>query len=417
MRSPDGPIASYRRYWLPELAVLVSLSVAATVLFSVTGLDIAAARRFFHPELADPWPVARRPLWSLFYRSAPWVTGSLAVTGVALLVAGTIREQWGRLRLHGVFLLLCVIVGPGLIVNGILKDHWGRPRPRQIVEFGGRLPYAPPLLPAGKPGKSFPCGHCSVGYLYAAGWWVWIRRRPLRAVASLAAGLSVGTLLGVGRMAAGGHFLSDVVWSGLIALGVAHLLYYYVLRVPAREDSRASLFPWIERSPRRKAAAIAAVVLLGAAVVVGGILASPQHADLSARVRTADFPAEPEAVEVIVDTLDVEIVLVSEPPGEIECAGTLRGFGLPTNEIRAAWEFRERPAPTWTYRIAQKGWFTDIDGVARIRLPVRNLRRITVRVGRGDIRIVDATGGRPGAGHLPALDLHTGDGRVRTRGR
>lgn len=413
MRSSGGPISSYRRYWLPELAVLAALAASATVLFSVTGLDIAAASRFYHPEFADPWPAAKRPLWSLFYRSAPWVTGSLAVTGVALLVAGTTRDRWRRLRLHGVFLLLCVIVGPGLIVNGILKDHWGRPRPRQIVEFGGRLPYAPPLLPAGTPGKSFPCGHCSVGYLYAAGWWVWIRRRPLRAAGSLAAGLATGSLLGIGRMAAGGHFLSDIVWSGLIAFGVAHVLYYYVLRVPAREDSLASLFPWVERNPRRKAAAIAAVVLLGAAVVVGGILASPQHADLSVHIRPSDLPAAPETAEVIVDTLDVEIVLVTGPPGEIECTGTIRGFGLPTNEIRAAWEFRERPVPTWAYRITQKGWFTDIDGVARIRLPVRNLRRITVRVGRGDIRIFDATGGRQEAEHLPTLDLHTGDGRVK----
>ena len=412
MRSSGGPIASYRRDWLPELAALISLTMAATVLFSVTGLDIAAARRFYHPDLADPWPVANRPLWSLFYRSAPWVTGSLAVAGAALLVAGTIRKESRRLRLHGAFLLLCVIVGPGLIVNGILKNHWGRPRPRQIIEFGGRLPYAPPLLPAGTHGKSFPCGHCSVGYLYAVGWWVWIRRRPLRAVGSLAGGLTIGSLLGFGRMAAGGHFLSDVVWSGVIALGVAHILYYCVLRIPAREDSRASLFPWIGRSPRRKSATIAAAILLGTAVIGGGILATPQHADLTARIRPADFPAAPEAAEVVVDTLDVELVLVTEPPGEIECTGYVRGFGLPTNKIRAAWEFRERPTPTLVYRIAQKGWFTDINGVARIRLPVRNLRRITVRVGRGNILIVDETGGSPEAVRLPTLDLYTGDGRV-----
>src|SRR3989304_2633126 len=89
---------SWTCYWLPELAALISITMGETVLFSVTGLDIAAARRFYHPDLADPWPVANRPLWSLFYRSAPWVTGSLAVTGAALLVAGTIRTESRRLR-------------------------------------------------------------------------------------------------------------------------------------------------------------------------------------------------------------------------------------------------------------------------------------------------------------------------------
>lgn len=408
-----GPIAAYRRYWLPELAALAALAVAATVVFAASGLDIAAARLFYRPDLADPWPVATRPLWLLFYRSAPWVTGSLAVAGVALLVAGALRGESRRLRLHGIFILLCVIVGPGLIVNGILKDHWGRPRPRQIVEFGGRLPYAPPLLPAGTHGKSFPCGHCSVGYLYAAGWWLWRRRRPRWAAASLAAGSALGTLLGIGRMAAGGHFLSDAVWSGLIAFGVAHALYYYVLRIPAREDSRADVYPLIERRPRLKAAAISAAVLLGLGVVGGGVLATPHHRDLAERVRLADFPASPEAVEIRVDTLDVEIRLVAGP-AEIACEGYVHGFGLPTNEIRASWAFEERPVPTLRYRVAEKGWFTDIDGVARVRIPARGVRRIAVRAARGDISVTDATGGSIAADRLPTLDLHTADGRVIT---
>ena len=412
MSSSGGPIAAYRRFWFPELVTLGAMALASTVLFSVTDLDIAAARRFYHPELPDPWPDANQPLWALFYRSAPWVTGSLAVTGAALLVAGTIRRKSSRLRLYGLFILLCVVVGPGLIVNAVLKDHWGRPRPRQIVELGGRLEYVPPLLLAGTHGKSFPCGHCSVGYLYAVGWWLWRRRHPRWAAGSLAAGVVLGTLLGIGRMAAGGHFLSDVVWSGLIALGVAHTLYYYGLRIPAREEMAASLYPRIERSPRLRAAVTAAAILLGAGILLGGALATPHHEDLTARVLTTDYPAAPEAFEVIVDTLDVEVRLVADPPAEIALTGYVHAFGLPTSRIRVSWEFQEEPVPTLRYRVAQRGWFTDVDGVARIRLPCRDLRRVTVRVGRGDIRVDDATGGAA-AGLLPALDLFTADGRVR----
>jgi membrane-associated PAP2 superfamily phosphatase len=406
MNSSSGPIAVYRRYWLPELAALAAFAIATTVLFAVTDLDIASARWFYHPELADPWPVASQPLWSLFYRSAPWVTGSLAVAGSTLLVAGVLREKSRRLRLYGIFILLCVVLGPGLIVNKVLKDHWGRPRPRQIIEFGGRIEYASPLFPTSAHGKSFPCGHCSVGYLYAIGWWLWRRRRPRWAAGSLAVGLVLGTLLGFGRMAAGAHFLSDNVWSALIAYGVAHVLYYYGLRIPAREDFRSALYPLIEHSPRLKAAVISAAILLGAGIIGGGMLATPHYDDLTHRVRLADFPAMPETVEVLVDTLDVELTLVTEPPAEIECTGYIHGFGLPNNVIRWAWEFEERPVPTLRYRVTQKGWFTDIDGVARIRLPVQNLRMIIVRVGHGDITVADATG------HPPTLDLHTADGRV-----
>lgn len=415
MSSSGGPIAAYRRYWFPELIALGALAALSTVLFSVTGLDLTVARLFYHPGHADPWPVAARPPWSLFYRSAPWVTGALAVAGAALLVAGVLRRESGRLRLYGLFLLLCVAIGPGLIVNGILKDHWGRPRPRQVVELGGRLAYVPPLLPAPTHGKSFPCGHCSVGYLYAAGWWLWRRHRPRWAAASLAAGVALGTLMGIGRMAGGGHFLSDIVWSGLFALGVAHVLYYYGLRIPAREDMRASMYPRIARSPRLRAAAVAAAILLGAGILLGGALATPHHRDLAAGISPEDLPAVPEAFEVVVDTLDVEVRVVDDPSPEITLSGYVRAFGLPTSRIGVSSEFVKEPVPTLRYRVARKGWFTDVDGVLRVRLSCRTFRRITVRTGRGDIRVDDARGPRASC-PLPTLELRTADGSVRMAG-
>jgi hypothetical protein len=324
-----------------------------------------------------------------------------------MFIAGLLRKESRLLRMYGLLILLCVAIGPGLIVNAVLKDHWGRPRPRQIVEFGGRHPYAPPLLPVGAHGKSFPCGHCSVGYLYGIGWWAWHRRHPRLAALSLATGLTLGTLLGLGRMAAGGHFLSDAVWAGLIALGVAHALYYYVMRIPAREDSRPTLYPLIEQNPRFKVAAITAAVILGGGIVIGGILASPHYDDLTARLRAA-----PERMEVLVDTLDVEIQLVAGPPNEVECMGYVHAFGLPINKLRADWEYEERPVQTLRYRVTQRGWFTDIDGVANIRLPRKNLRTIVIRAKHGDIRIINATGQSLTEGRPLELDLHTEDGIV-----
>ncbi len=415
MTASAGPIADYRRRWLPELAALAFLALAATVLFSATDLDIAAARLFYRPELADPWPVASRPLWLACYRSAPYVTASLAAAGVALFLAGALRRRRKATGIYGIFLLLSVVLGPGLIVNGILKDHWGRPRPRQIVEFGGRLPYVPPLLPADTHGKSFPCGHCSVGYLYSAGWWVWGRRRPAWAAASLAAGTAVGTLLGIGRMAAGAHFLSDAVWSGLIAFGVAHALYYYVLRIPAREDSREELYPLIGRRPGWRAAAVSAGVLLGLGIVAGGLLATPHHRGFEGRIRLADLPALPGSLTLQVDTLDVEVLLAGDAEGGIECEGDVHGFGLPTNRIEASWTYEKDPVPALRYRVAERGLYTDIDGVLRVRVPARAVGRICVRVGRGDIDVSVEPGAA--AGGLPVLDLYTAEGRVRRPSR
>jgi hypothetical protein len=238
------------------------------------------------------------------------------------------------------------------------------------------------------------------------------RRHPRWAVASLVAGLAIGTLLGLGRMAAGAHFLSDAIWSALIAYGIAHALYYYVLRIPAREDSQPTLYPLIEARPWLKAATVAAAVIVGLGIIGGGLLANPHYADLTTRVRFADFPATPQTIELVVDTVDLELRLVAEPLGEIRSDGTVHGFGLPNNEIHHAWTFEQRPVPTLRYRIAMTGWFTDLDAVAQLRIPVRGLDKIVVRAKRGDITVIDETGGRIAEGKGPALDLWTDDGRV-----
>jgi hypothetical protein len=125
-----------------------------------------------------------------------------------------------------------------------------------------------------------------------------------------------------------------------------------------------------------------------------------------------DLPEAPDTLEVIADTLDVEILLSREREDEIECTGHVHGFGLPTSRILAAWEFEERPVPTLRYRVSGTGWFTDIDGAARFRLPRRTLRKIIVRVGQGDIAVIDEPGDGARPRHLPVLDLHTSDGRV-----
>ena len=413
MDTSIGPIATYRRYWLPELIILVALSIVAIVLFAETGLDIETLRPFYHPDRVDPWSDKEQPLWSLFYRSAPWITASLAVAGVVLLVLGVIRERSQRLRWYGIFVLLCVTLGPGMIINLVLKDHWGRPRPRQMVEFGGRYEYVQPFVPVpfNTPRKSFPCGHCSVGYLYAAGWWLWRRNRPRWAAASLAGGLILGTLLGIGRMAAGAHFLSDAVWSALIAYIVAHGLYYYVLRIPAREDARLTLYPLIAHSKRLKAVTVVSAIVIGLGIIGGGILANPHDRDLASSISLTDLPARPEIVEVIADTLDVELHLVDDPQGKVSSEGFLHGFGLPNNDIKAGWEFDAWPMPVLRYRVTLEGWFTDIDGTARIRIPVKGLHRVTVRLRHGDIRVLYETHSATSRSE-PRLDLQTREGSV-----
>jgi membrane-associated PAP2 superfamily phosphatase len=402
-----------RRWRATERTILAVLTLFGTALFWATNLDLTAAHYFYHPAGSDPWPVAGQPIFQLFYRSAPWITGSLAVCASALLVAGLVRRGSRRMRLYGLFIILCVILGPGLLVNGLLKDHWGRPRPRQVQELGGIYPYVPPLLRAATPGKSFPCGHCSVGFLYSLGWWIWRRRHPRLARASLAVGLGLGSLLGLGRMAAGGHFLSDVVWAGLISFWVAHGLYHHWLRIPEHEPRGHPIFRRVESGPHQRAFAVSLAVLLGLGVIGGGILATPQFKDLQGRHPLADCPEQPCLLQLDLDQVDLELRLVDTPDDAIESTGWINGFGLPGNDIEASWHCLPGDVPVLSYRLTERGWFTDLDGTLRMYVPRLAFRRIRVRTETGDIRILRPPGrDRAAEVSLPELDLHTRHGRI-----
>ena len=388
--------------------MLVGAGALTLALFSLTRLDVAAARPFYDPGGGNPWPLAHRLPWSALYRAAPYLTAGLLVAGLGALGFGLTlrREAWLR---NGVFLLLSVLIGPGLIANFVFKDHWGRPRPRDLVEFGGPSAYVAPLVPSHEGGASFPCGHCSVGFLYAAGWWIWRRTRPRWAQASLALGLTAGFALGLGRMAAGGHFLSDAVWAGLIAMGTAHLLHDHLLRLPIVERAlaqRASARGGMNRLRR-------ALVLLAAAGSLGVLLVlfvTPHGSTLEASIPLPPGERSAWCFELTARRANVDLVLEEEGP-EITIEGELHGFGLPASRLGTRSESIEREPRTIRYEIVQQGWFTDLDGSARVQLPVRGLVRIRVNVEHGNIRVLDPAGIASGP-HPPALELSTRYGHV-----
>jgi lipid A 4'-phosphatase len=398
------------RAWLAEGLLLSALAIVVTIVFGFTRLDIAAARVFYFRGAADPWPLAKELPWSVLYRAAPWITAALVGAGLVALLAGAVRRRadWRR---HAAFLLLSVVVGPGMIVNAVFKDHWERPRPRDVVELGGPLHYRPAPLPGGDGGASFPCGHCSVGFLFGAGWWVWRRRRPALARAALATGVVAGFALGLGRMAAGGHFLSDVFWSAILALGVAHALYYYVLRIP-RVEARELAATGGPGPPHRRQHWVAIVAALGGVAVLAALFVTPHGAQLAATLETSSLPAPPRIFSVEARTANVHIVVVDAPAGQISIDGELHGFGLPTSRLDAQLDFEPQPLPTLHYRIHQYGWFTDLDGSAAIRLPIGDLERIVVRVMHGNITVTDTTRAGAIAGGRVRLELETADGRV-----
>ena len=126
------------------------------------------------------------------------------------------------------FFLLCWLIGPGLIVNVVFKDHYGRPRPNQISNFGGKYDYvrAFELSKSCHKNCSFVSGHASVGFVFLGLSFIYRKQRYWITLGSLLAGGGIGYV----RVAQGGHFLSDVVFSFIFTyLGIclSHWLMLY----------------------------------------------------------------------------------------------------------------------------------------------------------------------------------------------
>jgi hypothetical protein len=92
--------------------------------------------------------------------------------------------------------------------------------------------------------------------------------------------------------------------------------------------------------------------------------------------------------------------------------GELHGFGMPTRRLNASTQFQADPVTTLTYRMEERGWFTDLDASATIRVPAGEFVRIVVHLQRGNVRVTDATQARVVSAGTLLLDLSTASGHV-----
>src|SRR5256885_1834888 len=139
------------------------------------------------------------------------------------------RPLWRLDRKTLMFLVAAVALGPGLIVNTVLKDHWGRARPSQVAEFGGARQFtAAPLLAAQcERNCAFVSGHAALGFSLVS--FALLLPFGGRRKTAIAAALGFGALVGLARMAAGAHFLTDVLYAGLITVATSWLLYQWIV--------------------------------------------------------------------------------------------------------------------------------------------------------------------------------------------
>jgi lipid A 4'-phosphatase len=201
------------------------LLLLASVVFSVwPHIDIAVSQFFYAGQ--GVFPANDLALVKAIYLGVPWLGRALFVLCLCTVVLALIKPAMVSRRLwrRAAGFAAVVVLGTGFLVHTILKDNMGRPRPRDVIEFSGPSAYVPVFVPSQfcKTNCSFVSGHAAIGFsVMAFGMFGIRRRRHFWFGVSLLAGGLVGAV----RIAQGGHFLSDVVFS-LLAIWTSHLLIH-----------------------------------------------------------------------------------------------------------------------------------------------------------------------------------------------
>jgi lipid A 4'-phosphatase len=213
------------------LLIAFTVAVPVAIVFGIYGdLDVKLSRLFFDPDThmftinAQPW-VSRS-------RDASRLLVALLAAPAFLAICGKLILPRRRMLISGrasLFLALTLTLGPGILANTVLKDHWGRARPIDITEFGGANQFT---------SWWDPRGHCPNNCSFVAGepagaFWTLAPAAlapPEWRLIAFTAALAIGSANGLLRIAAGGHYFTDVVFAGVImylVVWVAHRVIYW----------------------------------------------------------------------------------------------------------------------------------------------------------------------------------------------
>ncbi|MEH0291913.1 phosphatase PAP2 family protein [Agrobacterium sp. CCNWLW71] len=218
-----------------RITIWLTLATLALVILFATfpSIDLRFSALFFSP-VEQPWS-GREP-FPEWLRDTLREGTELATLLAFVILVGNLRL--GPLQRTGwrVWAFLCgpVILCAGLLVNGVLKATIGRARPFSITEFGGQQLFTPPFQFSTQcySNCSFSSGETALiaSFFLPLCVLVWPRLQwPGRfMMGSIAVGMII--LMSGLRIAAGGHFLSDVVMSILFS-ALTTLFLYRVLAV------------------------------------------------------------------------------------------------------------------------------------------------------------------------------------------
>jgi membrane-associated PAP2 superfamily phosphatase len=233
------------------LALPIAIGVALGILFAAfPGWDLQVAALFFDPERAK-FPLSVDYSANVIRRIANWIPYLMLAPAAFVLVRKLVFPASPMLMAPSVVLFLVgsFLLGPGLTSNLILKENWGRPRPNFVQQFAGTETFQPWWRPSGecKRNCSFVSGEASQAY-----WTVAPASLAPPQVRPFALGGAVvfGTAVGGMRVVFGRHFVTDIIFAGVLTIAIIMALYRLLLDPLRRNDER------MERGITRASAAL-----------------------------------------------------------------------------------------------------------------------------------------------------------------
>ena len=210
--------------------VALALAVLATswLFAAYPAFDIATSQLFFD---GTTFPVAGNPWVEGLRTTMIWAEDGGFVLLVIAWIVSRKRPILNLLTRDWAYLALIFLLGPGLIVNGLLKRFWGRARPFSIQDFGGQAQFSRAWEFADQCARncSFVSGEAAGATALAISICFVLRAnrdrmRPYLYQMGVALALLVPLMTALQRMAAGRHYLSDVVLGCLLVCQLAAVL-------------------------------------------------------------------------------------------------------------------------------------------------------------------------------------------------
>ncbi|ANG92190.1 phosphatase PAP2 family protein [Enterobacteriaceae bacterium 155047] len=163
---------------------------------------------FWYDAALHRFPLQQNPLLDLLnHRLAKYLAIALAVSA---LIYGVVCR-------HARWVTTALLVGLGTLVVGTLKSISHHSCPWDLVEYGGKAVSWPlfghPPADSG-PGRCFPGGHASSGFMLMGLFFGFWRERPRLAWGCVALGVAMGLIMGFGQVMRGAHFFSHNLWAG-----------------------------------------------------------------------------------------------------------------------------------------------------------------------------------------------------------